>query len=58
MSPDQVAYIAEEVLKQNRSLITSMDMSGMRPFEGIVDGVKYQVGINKGRVGQLFPIVD
>jgi RHS repeat-associated protein len=53
---DEVADIAENVLQQNRSRLIERGNVGAYPVVGEVGGVKYQVGINNGRIAQMFPI--
>jgi hypothetical protein len=54
LSIDDITNIADEVLKQNRSTLIQKGTTGMYPVEGTVNGVDYVVGLNKGRVGQLY----
>lgn len=54
LSIDDITNIADEVLKQNRSTLIQKGTTGMYQVEGTVNGVDYVVGLNKGRVGQLY----
>lgn len=51
---DDITSIVDEVLKQNRSTLIQKGTKGMYQVEGIVDGIGYVLGLNKGRVGQLY----
>jgi len=55
LSVDDVADIAEEVMRQNRDKLIQLGTTKAYQIEGTVDGVEYVVGINNGRVGQLYP---
>ncbi|WP_160289108.1 hypothetical protein [Clostridium butyricum] len=54
MSIDDITNTVSEVLKQNREKLIEKGTTGMYQVEGIVDGVDYVVGLNKGRVGQFY----
>jgi hypothetical protein len=56
LTPDDLAEIAHEVLKQNRDKLTGNNATIIiDQFKGVVNGKKYVVGINKGHIGQLYP---
>jgi hypothetical protein len=56
MSADELAGIAHEVMKQNRiRLATPNATSEIFQITGTVNGKQYVVGLNNGRVGQLYP---
>ncbi|MGW2574467.1 DUF6531 domain-containing protein [Streptomyces nondiastaticus] len=52
---DELRDVVREVLKQNRDEVIRRGVRGMYQMEGEVNGVKYTLGMNKGRVGQLYP---
>lgn len=58
MSIDQVESAVLEVLKQNRARVAEIGTNRIGTMTGVVDGVKYQLGLNRGRIGQFFPILD
>ena len=56
MSPSQIQDAVGEVLKQNRGRVGEIGSNGVGQMTGTVNGVKYQLGLNRGRVGQFFPL--
>lgn len=56
---DQIVNSVRAVMTQRRAEILAAISRGDRIFsvEGEILGVRYQLGLNNGRVGQLFPIV-
>jgi hypothetical protein len=48
----------EQVLQQNRDALISKGTAGIYPIYGVVDGVKYRVGLIRGRVGQFYPVKE
>jgi hypothetical protein len=57
MSVAEIENAIAEVLKQNPRRIAEIGANGIGPMTGIVNGVKYQLGLNRGRIGQFFPIL-
>ncbi|MEV5509361.1 DUF6531 domain-containing protein [Streptomyces orinoci] len=55
MTVEDLKNAVREVLKQNREEIVRRGVRGMYQVEGEVDGVRYTLGINKGRIGQFYP---
>ncbi len=55
LSISDIQRIAGEVITQNRGIISQKGTNGMYQIEGVVDGIDYVVGINNGRIGQLYP---
>jgi RHS repeat-associated protein len=55
MSVDDIADIASSIVRQNRSLLARRGTNGLYQVRGRVDGVEYVLGINNGRIGQLYP---
>ncbi|MGL6095273.1 MAG: hypothetical protein ACRC7O_05670, partial [Fimbriiglobus sp.] len=45
-----------EVLKQNPGVVSEIGPNGAGQMTGVVNGVRYQLGLNRGRVGQFFPL--
>ncbi len=56
MGVDDVADVITSVMKQNSDRLLSRGNLDTFQIDGIVDGVKYVVGIAKGRIGQAFPV--
>lgn len=53
---DDVADIIEQVVLQNRHILEGAGMAGRTQVRGTVDGVEYVVGVQRGRIGQLYPV--
>jgi hypothetical protein len=58
MTPLEIEAAIGEVLKQNRTRVAEIGANGIDRITGVVNGVKYQLGLNRGRVGQFFPILE
>lgn len=56
MTPADIESAIAEVLKQNRNRIAEIGANGICQMTGTVNGVRYQLGLNRGRVGQFFPL--
>jgi hypothetical protein len=54
LSVDDVANITQSVMKQNRGTLINRGTTGSYQISGTVNGVEYVVGLNKGRIGQLY----
>jgi hypothetical protein len=54
-SIDQIAERIGEVLQQNRDDILAGRVESVDTMFGYVDGVRYQLGIKHGYIGQFFP---
>ena len=52
-----IEHIIEEILKQNKGKVAGIGTNGVGQIEGIVNGIKYVIGLNKGRIGQLYPLL-
>ncbi|GAA2017615.1 hypothetical protein GCM10009799_52000 [Nocardiopsis rhodophaea] len=55
LSPSDIADIAQDVMKQNRETLAKKGTNDIYQIEAVVDGERYVVGINNGRVGQIYP---
>ncbi|MFI1166891.1 polymorphic toxin-type HINT domain-containing protein [Streptomyces sp. NPDC020801] len=55
MSVEDVQNAIGEVMKQNRDVLMQRGSKGMYQISGEVNGVEYVLGMNRGRVGQLYP---
>lgn len=55
LSITDIQDIAGQVINQNRDTIIANGTTGMYQIEGVVDGIKYVLGFNNGRIGQLYP---
>ncbi|WP_450152388.1 polymorphic toxin-type HINT domain-containing protein [Streptomyces dioscori] len=58
MSVGDVQGAIGQVMKQNRDRLLEKGSKGMYQMTGKVDGVDYVLGMNKGRVGQFYPVLD
>ena len=58
MSVSEIEHAITEVLKQNPTRIGEIGANGIGQMTGVVNGVRYQLGLNRGRIGQFFPILD
>jgi len=59
MNIDDITNAIESVLRQNydQGILPKSGSSNLvRQFEGTYNGVKYKLGLNKGRIGQLYPL--
>ncbi|MFJ5234794.1 RHS repeat-associated core domain-containing protein [Kitasatospora sp. NPDC088391] len=56
MSIDDVQSAIGDVMQQNRETLIRRGGQGMYQIRGTVNGVDYVLGMNKGRVGQFYPI--
>lgn len=54
LSVDDVANIIQSVMKQNRDTLINRGTTGSYQISGTVNGIEYVVGLNKGRIGQLY----
>jgi len=52
----RVQDLVSDVLRQNREKILSDGANGISSIYGVVDGVTYKLGINRGHIGQFFPV--
>lgn len=41
-------------MKQNRDTLINRGTTGSYQISGTVNGIEYVVGLNKGRIGQLY----
>ncbi|GIW98768.1 MAG: hypothetical protein KatS3mg111_2101 [Pirellulaceae bacterium] len=58
MSITEIENAIAEVVKQNPRRIAEIGASGRGQIEGIVHGIRYRLGIDRGRIGQFYPIVE
>lgn len=58
MSVREIEHAISEVLKQNPTQIGKVGANGVGHMTGVVNSVRYQLGLNRGRIGQFFPILD
>lgn len=57
MNIDDITEAIEAVLQQNRSKLSKPGLSNMQEqIEGIHNGVKYVLGLNRGKIGQFYPV--
>ena len=56
MTTSEIKSLIYEVLHQNKTNVTHIGSNGIGNISGVVDGVRYQLGLNKGRVAQFFSL--
>ncbi|WP_404974642.1 polymorphic toxin-type HINT domain-containing protein [[Kitasatospora] papulosa] len=56
MSVADVQDAIGQVMRQNRDTLVQRGSRGMYQIQGNVNGVDYVLGMNKGRVGQFYPV--
>ncbi|NJP49210.1 hypothetical protein HCJ93_03745 [Streptomyces sp. SBST2-5] len=56
MSVADVQDAIGQVMRQNRETLVQRGSRGMYQIQGNVNGVDYVLGMNKGRVGQFYPV--
>lgn len=54
LSVDDVANITQNIMKQNRATLINRGTTSSYQIYGTVNGIEYVVGLNKGRIGQLY----
>ncbi|MCH1939857.1 RHS repeat domain-containing protein [Holdemania massiliensis] len=54
MTITDIQNIADRIINQNRDVIEKKGTTGMYQIEGEVDGNKYVIGFNNGRIGQFY----
>lgn len=54
LSVDDLENIIQSVMKQNRDTLINRGTTGSYQISGTVNGIEYVVGLNKGRIGQLY----
>ncbi|GGB48336.1 putative ribonuclease YokI [Lentibacillus populi] len=54
LSVDDVANIVESIMQQNRTTLMNHGTTSSYQIFGTVNGIEYVVGLNKGRIGQLY----
>ena len=54
MTTPEIKSLVSQVLKQNSGKIAKIGSNGIGNITGVVNGVKYQLGLNRGRVVQFF----
>jgi hypothetical protein len=57
MSVDDIARSVQDVMSQNRDVLRRIGRSRGQ-VQGVVNGKRYIVGVNYGRVGQFYPVGD
>jgi hypothetical protein len=55
LTVDDMVGIIESIMRSHRDEIIEHGTRGMYQMEGEFNGVRYVLGLNKGRVGQLYP---
>ena len=55
MTIDEITEAIESVVAQNREELHRIGPRGTNRVRGIVNGVRYVLGVNKGRVGSFYP---
>jgi hypothetical protein len=55
MSIPDIEDAIRQVMNQNRDELITKGSNGMYKIYGTVNGVRYQLGLNRGRIGQFFP---
>ncbi|MGW0943685.1 RHS repeat domain-containing protein [Streptomyces sp. NPDC002623] len=56
MTPDDIAAAVTSVMRQNEDEVARIGSSGIGNITGVFNGESYQLGLNKGRIGQFFPL--
>jgi hypothetical protein len=56
ISISDITGIVENIMDQNRVKFLNMNMNGSTQISGKVNGIDYVLGVNRGRIGQLYPI--
>ncbi|MCE7008677.1 EndoU domain-containing protein [Kibdelosporangium philippinense] len=56
MSIPDIEDAIKQVMQQNRDDLIANGGKRMHKIYGTVNGVKYQLGLNRGRIGQFFPL--
>ena len=54
MTASKIQSIMHQVLKQNRKRVAEIGSNGIGNMEGFVNGVRYTLGLNKGKVRHFF----
>ena len=54
MSIDKVTATIQEIMRQNKDVLIKRGTKGMYQIRGTVNGIEYVLGINKGRISQLY----
>lgn len=55
MSIQEIKETITTVMKQNRDVLERRGTDGMYQIEGVVNGVRYTLGLDNGRIGQFYP---
>jgi hypothetical protein len=55
MTLSDIEDVISGILSQNRSRVTEIGANGIGSISGVVNGVRYQLGLNRSLIGQLFP---
>ena len=53
-SVKDIEYTIQEVIFQNRDVLSNISSLSKKQIEGVIDGVKYVVGFTRGRIGQFY----
>ena len=56
MPIEEVEKAIAAVLKQNKDEVAKIGELGTGQIEGVYNGVRYVLGLNKGRIGQFYPV--
>ena len=49
-----IEYTIQEVISQNRDMLSNISSLSKKRIEGVIDGVTYVVGFTRGRIGQFY----
>lgn len=55
LSVNDVVNIVQDVMEQNRATLINRGTISSYQISGTVNGIEYVVGLNNGRIGQLYP---
>lgn len=56
MNIDDVTLAIEKVMSQNHDKLLKISPNGMGQITGMWGGKTYVLGLNKGRIGQFYPL--
>ena len=56
MKIDDVVLAIEKVMSQNHDKLLKINPNGMGSITGTWGGITYVLGLNKGRIGQFYPL--
>jgi hypothetical protein len=53
---EEIQTLIGEVLKRNREQVAAIGTNGVGTVRATIDGVVYQLRVNRGRIGQFFSL--